>query len=207
MSEDATGAAGTDAGTAEDPNASDATETGAEDAEAAGLLGGMLGNDPEALAAELAKWKDQARKWEGRAKTNSDAAARLTEIEQANMSELEKAQAAQRTAEEERDNAVSMHNRVMAAAAHNLPVELIDYLGSGTEDEVMERAEAIAAVIGRQAQALADQILAGNRNGMPFTGARPVESMRAGSAPAQGGTPQTPDDWFRQLLSDRLPER
>jgi hypothetical protein len=204
MSED-TGAAGADAGTAEGQDVADATGTDAEDAEAAGLLGGMLQNDPEALAAELNKWKTEARKWEGRAKTNSEAAARLKELDQANMTELQKAQAAQAAAEAERDNALAMHNRVMAAAAHNLPVDLIDYLPTGTEEEIMTHAEALAGIIDAAATEKANALLAANagRNGMPYTGARPVESLRAGSAPAAGETPNDPNAWFRQLLSER----
>lgn len=202
MSEEAAAA---DAGTAEVDNGAVGSETDSEDTEAAGLLGDMLQNDPEALAAELEKWRKEARKWEGRSKQNSDAAARLKEIEQQNMTELEKAQAAAADAEERAATALAMHNRVMAAAAHNLPVDLIDYLGSGTEEEINERAETFARVIQETAQELANQIMAGNasRNGMPVTGARPVESMRPGSAPASGGTPRTPDEWFRQLLTER----
>jgi hypothetical protein len=203
MSED-TGAAATAPGTGEAEGVDPGTVTDQEDAEAAGLLGGMLSQDPDALAEELDKWRRESRKWEGRAKENSKAAAKLQEIEDANKTELEKALDAQRLAEEQRDAAVTTHSRVMAAAANNLPVELIDYLGSGTEDEINERAAGIAQVIERTAQELAQQIIAGQagRNGLPM-GARPVESMRPGSAPASGGTPQSPDEWFRQLLDNR----
>jgi Domain of unknown function (DUF4355) len=205
MSEDAGATA--DPGTGDAGQVTDGAETASpEDDEAAGLLGGMLANDPETLAAELGKWKGEARKWEGRAKKNSDAAAELESIKQQNMSDLEKAQAAAAQAAEERDKALAMHARVMAAAAHNLPVELIDHLGSGTEDEINERAEQFARVIETAAQDRANEILAQNagRNGMPVTGARPVQSMRPGSAPAVGGeTPTTPDEWFRRLLDTR----
>jgi hypothetical protein len=200
MSEDAGAATGTEAA----PQGTDAAGTDAEDAEAQALLDGMS-EAPEDLAAELAKWKAEARKWEGRSKSNSDAAARLKEIEQANMSELEKAQALAKDAEERATAATAMHNRVMAAAAHNLPVELIDDLGSGTEEEINERAERFSGVIETRAQEIANEILAqsANRNGMPFTGARPVESMRAGSAPAAGGTPTSQEEWFRRLIDSR----
>jgi hypothetical protein len=200
-----------DAGTAADATGTDATAQagpnepqGTEDGEAAELLGGMLSNDPEALAAELEKWKGSARKWEDRAKKNSDAAARLQEIERQNMTELEKAQLAQRSAEDERDKAYAMHNRVMAAAANDLPVELIEYLPSGTEDEINEAAGIIAKAINSAADAKAQAIIAGqaSRNGQPL-GARPVESMRPGSQPAAGETPNDPNAWFRQLFESR----
>lgn len=194
------GAAEAEAGTADVDTSAEATETGAEDAEAADLLEG--GTD---TATELERWKTEARKWEKRSKMNSDAAARLKEIEQQNMSELEKAQAAAADAEERATTAMAMHNRVMAAAAHNLPVDLIEDLGSGTEDEINERAERFARVIDERVQAGIQEFIAGNagRNGQQFSGARPVESMRPGSAPSQGDTPTTQDQWFRSLLENR----
>lgn len=197
------GAAETEAGTADVETGAEGTETGTEDTEAAELLDGMQsGTD---LAAELEKWKTESRKWEKRSKENSSAANKLKEIEQKNMSELEKAQALAADAEERATTATAMHNRVMAAAAHNLPVDLIEDLGSGTEDDINERAERFARVIEEAVQARVQELTAGNagRNGQQFSGARPVESMRPGSAPSQGDTPTTPDQWFRQLLENR----
>lgn len=197
------GAAETEAGTAEVDASAEGAVTDPEDAEAADLLEGMQGTDNN-LAAELEKWKSESRKWEKRSKENSSAASRLKEIEQKNMSELEKAQALAADAEERATTATAMHNRVMAAAAHNLPVDLIEDLGSGTEDEINERAERFARVIEEAVESRIQELTAGNnagRNGLPD--ARPVESMRPGSAPSQGGTPTTPDQWFRQLLDNR----
>jgi|SRR5215469_401370 len=169
----------------------------------------------EDLAAQVVHWKEMAKKNERRAKENSAAAARLKTIDQANMTELEKAQAAQREAEAARDEALATHARVMAAAAHNLPVELIDILGTGTDDEINERAELLQTSIEEMAQEIAEQLIAdkvasgelvvgqgANRNGaapQQQLAARPVESLRPGSAPA-GATPNTPEQWFRQLL-------
>lgn len=198
------GAAEAEAGTADVDTSAEGTETGAEDTEAAELLEGMQpGTD---ISAELEKWKAESRKWEKRSKENSTAANRLKEIEQKNMSELEKAQAAAADAEGRATTALAMHNRVMAAAANNLPVDLIEDLGSGTEDEINERAERFARVIEETVQNRVNEVLAGSgagRNGQPVSGARPVEAMRPGSAPSQGDTPTTPDQWFRQLLDNR----
>jgi len=181
-----------------------------------GAPGGDQGQgegEPDA-AAQLAHWKEQARKNERRAKENAAAAAKLKQLEQANMSEVERAQAAQRDAERERDEAKSVHARMMAAAAHNLPVELIDLLGTGTDDEINERAELLASSIEETASYLAEELLKekiasgelivasnGNgRNGQPqVVPGRPVESLRAGSAPS-GQQPATQEQWFRQLL-------
>lgn len=201
-----TGSTGQDTGTDTGPVTGAAGAPGADtdDQEAAGLLGDMLSKDPEQLSAELSKWKEMARKHEKTARANSAAAKRLQEIEDANKTELQRALDAQRAAEEERDTAIMTHNRVMAAAANNLPVELIDDLGSGTEEEINARAERIAQAIDTRARALAEQMAQGNGSGMlPRSGARPVESMRPGSAPATGDTPTTLDGWFRNLVSNR----
>lgn len=48
-------------------------------------------SDPAALAAELDKWKAQARKHEERAKANAEAAKELEKVRQAAMSDTEKA--------------------------------------------------------------------------------------------------------------------
>lgn len=173
--------------------------------------GGEESQQPD-QSEELARWKELARKHEKRAKENAAAAARLKTIDQANMSELEKAQAAQREAERERDEARDTHARMMAAATHDLPVDLIDFLGTGTEEEIGERAEMIASVIEETAQAIAEQMIkdqiaagklidnsAGRNGGQQLPAARPVESLRAGSAPI-GQAPTTQEQWFRQLL-------
>lgn len=47
--------------------------------------------DVKALEAEVAKWKDLARKHEDRSKANADAAKKLTALEQQSMTDLEKA--------------------------------------------------------------------------------------------------------------------
>jgi hypothetical protein len=107
---------------------------------------------------------------------------------------------------------------MMAAATYDLPVGLIDYLGDGTEEEISDRAEAIAGEIETTVQARVEEILrgagftidangeiqpasGGGRNGTP--GRRPVESMRPGSAPANGGEPNSLDEWFRGVVTHR----
>ena len=155
------------------------------------------------LASELERWKANSRKNERRARENAAAAKELAEIKKAGMSDAERLQAELAEATRERDEARTTHNRVMAAAAHDLPVELIDYIPSGTEDEMNDHAETIARVIQETATQLASQMVANQQGRNGFAAARPVESMRAGSAPAGEQTPQTPDQWFRHLLDNR----
>src|SRR5215831_1548347 len=178
---------------ATDPGTGDGSEEVVDPTGAGAPEGGQAqeGEGEPDLAAQLAHWKDLARKNERRAKENAAAAAKLKQLEQANMSELEKAQAAQRDAERERDEAKSVHARMIAAASHDLPVELIDLLGTGTDEEINERAELLASCIEETAAAIAEDMLKekiasgelivasnGNgRNGQPqVVPGRPVES-------------------------------
>lgn len=182
------------------------TGTDPEDQEGSALLSGMLDKDPEKLATELEQWKSRARQWENRSKGNADAAKELAELKKSQMSAIERAEAERADAIRERDEARADHSRVMAAAAHNLPVELIDYLGSGTDEEINTRSEAIAGAIETRAQEIAQGLVEemlknGSRNGS--MGARPVESMRAGSAPSTGAAPADANAWLRQMLTGR----
>lgn len=188
------------AGTEEGQGIGDSPGTG-EEAGAGNLLPGTATPSPDELSNQVSHWRDMAKKNEKRARENASAAARLAELEEANKTDLQKAQDALSAAERERDEARADHSRVMAAAAHNLPVELIDHLGAGTDDEINDRAGLFAKAIETMARQMAEEMVnAGTgRNGSPA--ARPVESMRAGSAPASGGTPSTPEQWFRQLVS------
>jgi hypothetical protein len=194
-----TGAPGTGEPAADPP----ASAEGAAGDGASGTETGGQQPDPEELAKQLDHWKQMARKNEQRARENATAAARLQEIEDANKTELQKAVEAQQRAEEERDTALMNHNRIMAAAANNLPVELIDDLGAGTADEINDRAGRFSAAIEKRAQEIvAEQLQAAGRNGLSSLGSRPVESLRPGSAPS-GGTPTSSEEWFRALVSDR----
>lgn len=171
--------------------------------------------NPDELSEQVAHWRTQARRHERSARQNAAAARELETLKASQMSEIERAQHERDEAKRERDEARADHTRVMAAAAHDLPVELIDYLGDGTEEEINDRAEAIGGAIQTMAQELAQEILAkagftdeilangGQPGGRPNggLGRRPVESMRPGGAPSAGGSPQSADDYFRQLLT------
>lgn len=162
----------------------------------------MQEEDPDALKKQLQHWKTTAQKHERAARDNSKAAKRLQELEDANKSELQKAVDAQAAAERERDAVKSQQTRMMAAAAHDLPPDLIDYLGDGTEEEINSRAEQLAGFIAESARKLVEQMSPQNGGRVPSVARRnrPVESMRPGAAPA-GNQPNTPDEMFRQLLN------
>jgi hypothetical protein len=75
------------------------------------------------LTAELEKWKALARKHEGTAKANADAAKRLAEIEAANASDLEKAVKAARD-EGRAEVQTAANTRLITAEARALAAEM-----------------------------------------------------------------------------------
>lgn len=166
------------------------------------------------LAKELDKWKALSRKNEQRARENAAAAKKLTDFENANKSELQKAQDEAAKYQAEAANARAEKFRLTAASSHGLSADFTDYLGAGEETEINERAETLAKTI----QAQVDERLAaelakyGIQPGQPGTaptaagaaslslGRRPVESLRPGSAPANNGAPSSSNDLFRGML-------
>lgn len=90
-------------------------------------------------------WKRQARENEARAKANADAAKRLKEIEDRDLSELQKAQrdreeALTRLQEVERE---AIRNRV--ALTKGLPAEIAATLSGSSEEELAAHADRLLA--------------------------------------------------------------
>lgn len=203
MSEEATESAGTETGQVDEG-------TGAgTDPEAEGTGTGEPELTPEEMASALKDWKSRARQWETRSKGNAEAAKELAELKKSQMTEAQRVQVERDEAIRERDEARADHSRVMAAAAHDLPIEMIDDLGTGTDEEISERAERWAGLIETRAQEIAQVLVKDmidnpqqGRNGS-LLGARPVESMRAGSAPSNGAPSSDPNAWFRNLVQGR----
>lgn len=203
MSETATEDTG-DTGEVETTGADSAGHEEDQAAEEA-LHGVMQENDPEELAKDRDHWRKLAQRHEKTARTNSDAAKQLKAIEDANKSELQKAQEAAQAAEERANTVTQQNERMLAAAAHNLSPDLIDFIGGGSAEEITERAERLNGVIEAE---VAKRVQAAQSQDTPNgsrqrTGGRPREnlgSMRAGSAPANTGV-MTSDQMFRQLIS------
>lgn len=149
--------------------------------------------------AEAAKWKALARRHEGKhldalGFKSQDEIARLreaaqkyTELEDAQKSELQRANERAQTVEQQLADERAQNARLMAAATHSIPPDLIELLGSGTADEINSRAEALAERLKAAAPAPAP------------TPARPVESLTPGAAPASSAGGATPDQWIRAL--------
>jgi hypothetical protein len=179
--------------------------TASEDQQAEELLHGVMqAEDPEELKRQVDHWKSTAQRHEKTARTNSSAAKRLQEIEDANKTELQRAVDAQQAAERERDATLAQSARMLAASTHELDPDLVDFLGDGSADEINARAEQLSGIIEQAAIKMAEQMVAQNGNGrapVMQSSRRPVESMRPGAAPASSGTINSPDEMFRNLLN------
>lgn len=185
-------------------------ETGTDGQDPAELLAEMAGdgsgpeegNPEDALVkakAEAEKWKNLSRKNEQRARQNASAATKLAELEQAQMTEQQRAEARAAAAEQRAATAERLHWRTLAAAQHDLDPDLIDFLRGDTEEEISAAAETLARVINeRVAKALpAQQAPAGNGISQMR---RPVEALRPGGSPAGSAGSTDRNEMFRQAV-------
>ncbi len=187
--------------------------TGTDDSGAAELLADMAGGGsaPEGetpeqaiarLQADAEKWKTMSRKNETRAKENQKAAAKLAELEQAQMSELQRAQAATQAATERAQVAERLHHRTLAAAQYELHPDLIPYLAGDDEAAITESAETLARVINERVIAAVQAAQAPAGNGISQM-RRPVETLRPGGSPAGSTAPMDRNAMFREAVLGR----
>ena len=186
-------------------DAASAIEGHEEDQEAEEQLHGVMQEeDPEELKKQLEHWKAMSRKNERSARDDRAAAKKWRDQEDANKSEIQKAQEAREAAEQERDALIMSQNRMLAAAAKDLSPDWIDYLGDGTSEEINERAEQLVTLIEAEVtKRMQAQQQSQQPNGGRARGGRPSEQlagMRAGAAPADNAT-MTSDQMFRRLLT------
>lgn len=153
--------------------------------------------------AEANKWKGLSRKNEGRARDNAAAARELSERKQAEMTEVERANAKATDAETRAAASDQRYFRTMALAQNDLPIELMDNLTGATEEEINASAAALATVLkSRDGQGVgAGQTGVNGGVGPQFRTGRPVEALRPGGAPAGNGHPQDKNDLFRELIN------
>lgn len=158
------------------------------------------GGQPEETdwEAEATKWKSLARKHENqhlsalgfKSKDEIDqlraAAKKYAEFEDAQKTEIQRATERATGLETQLADMKAANARLMAAATHNIPPDLIELLGSGTDEEINARAEA-----------LAERLKATAPPAAPAT-QRPVESLTPGAAPSSA-QPASADDWIRRM--------
>lgn len=128
--------------------------------------------------------------------------ARLQEYEDRDKTELEKALERAKQYEQELAKARVMNARLMAAAEHNLPHDLIELLGDGTEEEIDARAKLLAEKLAAAAPRWEPDDEFEEPPPPPPAPTRPVESLTPGARPANE-RPADPNDIFRELLDAR----
>lgn len=155
--------------------------------------------------AEVTDWESEATKWKALSRQHENkhlaalgfkskdeidqlrqAAQKYTEFEDAQKSEIQKANERAQTFEQQLADERAQNTRLLAAATHNIPPELIELLGSGTADEINSRAEVLAERLKATAPAPAP------------VSSRPVESLTPGAAPSSAA-PTDPDAWIRKM--------
>lgn len=153
---------------------------------------------------QAAYWRSQAKKHEKTSKafgkyTPAEVKAmalRIADIEDSQKTEEERLAERISAAEQRAQSAESRYARLMAAATHDIPADLLDFIGGTTEEEIEASAgalgaaltAAIDAAVEAQVQARVEAEVekrlseaAEQRNG--YFG-RPVESLTPGGFPA-----------------------
>ena len=205
MSQDATSDASDSTNTASATEAEDTTQIEAP-AEAEGRNGQQDAGKPETATAAKSSG-DEAKLGDGgkRAlqeerkarrdaeKTLTALQARLQEFEDRDKTELQKAIERAEAAEKGASSMRVANTRLMAAATHNIPPDLIDLLGNGTDEEIDARAKLLAEKL-----SAANPPPAAEAERKAPASTRPVESLTAGGQPA-GQKPLDMDAILRQM--------
>lgn len=143
--------------------------------------------DPEAARKEIEKLRRESAGWRTKYR---EAEPQLTEYQQwqeSQKTEQQKLLDAKEAAERQLGDLRATNTRLMAAATHNIPPDLIDLLGSGSDEEINARAEM-----------LAERLKAAAPTASP-TSQRPVEALTPGAATASGSAAASPDEWIRRM--------
>lgn len=137
--------------------------------------------------AEADKWKNLARKHEEQAKSNADAAKRLTAMEEAQKSAEQKAAEARASAEKERDQArLELLKRDVADAA-GLPKSWAARLVGSTKEELEADAKEMAKDLPKPS---------GPTPSRPVADLKPA-ALAAGDK-STGSSSADIDNWIRQ---------
>lgn len=99
----------------------------------------------ESVRAEVEKWKAMARKHEGNAKQNAEAAKRLAEIEDSGKSEVERLTAQAKAESDRADKAEARALRLEVAALKGLTPTQAKRLVGSTQEELEADADELLA--------------------------------------------------------------
>jgi hypothetical protein len=178
----------------------DQTKGQAGDQGAAGATPGTPDPEsPEELKKALADQRRVNRDLRAGGNELAKKAKQFDELTEANKSEMQKAADRAAAAEERAITAESGRLRLLAAATHELHPDLVDFLGTGTAEEIDARADTMARVIN---ETVAAQLAGRNgQAGQAGGPGRPVESLRPGAQPAAASNSRDPNSAFRNMLN------
>lgn len=154
-------------------------------------------DDPESARREIEKVRREAAKWRTQYREAEPQLAEYRKWVDSQKTEQQRLAEAKETAERELTTLRSMNARLVAATTHNLPPDLIDFLGDGTEEQIDERARVLAeklSAVPAEPAAAPEQPRAAPR--------RPVESLTPGARPADE-PPGDTNEAFRQFVNSR----
>ena len=148
--------------------------------------------DPEVARREIEKLRRESAGYRTKLRDAEPQLAEYKKYLDSQKTEQERLAEAKQAAEEKLAEVMATNARLMAAAAHNIPAELVDLLGTGTEDEIAARAERLA------------ERLATPPDPVPPAperpaSTRPVESLTAGGRPADDTPPMDMDTYLRRM--------
>jgi hypothetical protein len=124
----------------------------------------------EQLQAELAKVRKEAAGYRTKLREAEPLVKKAQEAEEANKTEVQRALERAEAAEKINADLQVGYTRMEIAAARNIPPDLIDFLGSGSREEMEERAERLLTRIP-------------STSTPPPPSNRPVEGLRPGASP------------------------
>ena len=140
---------------------------------------------PEEYEAELAKVRREAAANRVRVRELEPIAKKAQEAEEAEKSEVQKANERAQAAEKAYEDERNLNHRLNLAVQYHIDPEDIDFIGSGTPEEMEDRAKRFAAKTAAAAKA----------NPPPTN--QPIEGLRPGASPEPATPPDDsyPESW------------
>jgi hypothetical protein len=149
---------------------------------------------PEDLQAEIAKLRKENASWRTKYREAEPIVQKHQEMEQAQKTELQRAQEALEQERRSRTEIETGYTRLELAVAENIPPDYIDLIGSGSREEMEANAKRIGALV------------AANMKTPPPPSDRPVEGLRPGATPEppKPADDSYPADWIPNRQRDTV---
>lgn len=145
------------------------------------LLANLDDDARQAILGQVKSARDDAAKYRRESKANADAAARLAELEQKNLTDPEKFEAQIRAAE-------LQLSRYQVASAKKLPASAAPFLYGDDEEEIGEAADALISFALEYAKSV---------------GVTPPPDLKQGQRGAAPSAAGDPNDAFRRAIAAR----